>query len=285
VRIREADDRDLETLAAIFARSLEDLLRRYRPDQLHLLPIDSAARLPFLRHLRRTGLVLVADDPEPVGFAAAVVRESVWFLSQMWVLPDHHRSGIGTALLDEALAFGRDASAFCTVSSPHPAARLLYLRASMFPLWSNIEMTGGGDRPERPDGVRELTERDQGWVDELDREVRGAARPEDHAYWREEEGTALALDRPAGPSGYVYVWPDGKVSPAAVRDPADVPTLIQAARHAAAGPSTFIVPSTNWRALSELTRGGYVPIGAMNTFMASRPLADGTRYMPTGALG
>jgi GNAT superfamily N-acetyltransferase len=286
VRIREADERDLEALASIFARSLEDLLRRYRPDQLHLLPIDAAARLPFLGHLRRTGLVLVADDPEPIGFAAAIVRESVWFLSQMWVLPDHHRGGVGTALLDEALAFGRDASAFCTVSSPHPAARLLYLRASMFPLWSNIEMTGGdGDRPEPPDGVRELTERDQGWVDELDREVRGAARPEDHAYWREEEGTALALDRPTGPSGYIYVWPDGKVSPAAVRDAADVPTLIRAARHAAAGPSTFVVPSTNWRALAELTRAGFVPIGAMNTYMASRPLADGTRYLPTGALG
>jgi hypothetical protein len=75
------------------------------------------------------------------------------------------------------------------------------------------------------------------------------------------------------------------VSPAAVGNAADVPALIRAARHTAGGPSTFIVPSTNWRALSELTRAGYAPIGAMNTYMASRPLADGTRYLPTGALG
>jgi GNAT superfamily N-acetyltransferase len=286
VRIREADERDLETLVSIFARSLEHLYQRYRPDQPDLLPVDASGRLPFLRHLGRTGLVLVADDPEPVGFAAAVLREQMWFLSQMWVLPDHQSGGVGKALLDEALAFGRDAAVFCTVSSPHPAARLLYLRASMFPLWVNIEMMGReGNVPEPPEGVRELTEEDQGWVDELDREVRGAARPEDHAFWRREEGTALALDRVGGPSGYAYVWPDGKVNPGAVRNPGDLPLLIHAARYAAGGPSSFIVPSTNWRALAELIRAGFAPVGTMNTFMASRSLPDGSRYLPTGALG
>jgi hypothetical protein len=231
-------------------------------------------------------MVVVAEDPEPVGFAAAVVRDGVWFLSQLWVLPEHHRGGIGSALLDETLSFGRGASAFCTVSSPHPAAQLLYLRASMFPLWTQIEMGGGeDDRPGSPDGVRNLTGTDQRWVDDLDREVRGMARPEDHEFWRGQPGMALALERDGAPAGYIYVWPDGKVGPGAVRDAADVAVAIRAARHAARGPAIFPVPSTNWCALGELVRLGFAPVGAANTFMASRAVADGSRYFPTGALG
>jgi ribosomal protein S18 acetylase RimI-like enzyme len=286
VRIREADEGDLEALVGIFARALEHVIERYRPDQAHLLPIDGPARIPFLRHLQRTGLVVVAEDPGPVGFAAAVVRDGVWFLSQLWVLPDHHRGGMGSALLDEVLAFGRGASAFCTVSSPHPAAHLLYLRASMFPLWTQIDMGGGtDDLPEPPEGVRELTAADQPWVNDLDRDVRGMARPEDHGFWRGQDGAALALQRAGAPAGYVYVWPDGKVGPGAVREATDVSLAIHAALRAGPGRTIFPVPSTNWRALGELVRLGFAPVGATNTFMASRALADGTRYLPTGALG
>jgi GNAT superfamily N-acetyltransferase len=283
VRIREAEEADLELLPGIFAAALEHLIRSYRPNEAHLLPVAAAGRIPFLRHLRRTGLVVVADDPEPVGFAAAVLRDGTWFLSQLWVLPDHHGAGVGAALLDEALTIGRGASAFATMASPHPAAQLLYLRASMFPMWVSMEMGGGGTRPDRPEGVRDLAQGDQDWVDELDREVRGHARPEDHAFWRSEPGTALALERPDGPAGYVYVWPDGKVGPGAVRDAGDMPALVGAARHA--GATTFPVPSANWRALGELVRLGFRPTGATTTFMSSRPLGDGGRYFPTGALG
>jgi GNAT superfamily N-acetyltransferase len=282
VRIREAGDEDLRRLHEIFVAAWDHLHERYAPRRPG--PGAPGERVPFLRHLRRTGLVVVANDPEPVGFAAAIVREGVWFLSQLWVLPEHHGSGAGAALLDEALAFGRGASAFSTMSSPHPAAQLLYLRASMFPMWVSMEMTGGdGAVRGRPDGVRDLVEDDQGWVDNLDREVRGAARPEDHAFWRTEEGTALALERPDGPAGYAYVWPDGKVGPGAVRDPGDVSIVIEASR--LAGGSMFSVPSAGWRALGELVRLGFRPTGATTTFMASRPLGDGARYFPTGALG
>jgi hypothetical protein len=282
VRIREAEERDLERLGHIFVQSWEHLHDRWAPRRPG--PGPPRERIPFLRHLRRTGLVLMADDPEPVGFAAAVLRDGAWFLSQLWVLPDHHRGGVGAALLDEALTYGRGASSFATMSSPHPAAQLLYLRTSMLPRWVSMEMAGGEHaRPEGPTGVRDLSEDDQAWVDDIDRDVRAGARPEDHAFWRSEEGAALALERPGGPAGYVYVWPDGKVGPGAVRDTSDLPALIGAARNA--GAATFPVPSTNHRALVELVRLGLRPTGAATTFMASRPLADGERYFPTGALG
>lgn len=285
MRIRPAEADDLLACARIFARSAADLTERYRPDQVGELVFHPEERLPTYRHLLETGAMFVAEDGELLGFSGAVIRDGVWFLSQLWVLPEHQARGVGSALLDEALAWGRGASVFSVVGSPHPAAQLLYLRASMFPLWTQLELTGGGPTAaQEPRGVRALSDRDRGWVDELDRDVRGAARPQDHGFFRRHAG-GLALWRDGRPRGYVYAWPGGKVGPGAAQDPADLPALLRAARHRIGGPVTVSVPSTNWTTLRELVGIGCAPAGS-NTFLASRPLGDGTRYISSGgALG
>jgi GNAT superfamily N-acetyltransferase len=285
VRIRRAEEGDFPALADVFARAATYLVERFRPEQVGVFSVDPDERMLLYRHLHATGVIFVAEDPEPVGFSAAVVRDGVWFLSQLWVLPDRHAGGIGSTLLDEALAWGKGCRAFSVVSSPHPAAQLMYLRASMFPLWVQHEMTGSDEPVDRvPEGIDSLGDDDLSWIDELDRAVRGVARPEDHRFWR-GHAKGVVLRRDGRPSGYVYVWPNGKVGPGAVRDAADVPSLVRAARHVAGGAVSFVVPSSNWSALNELVRSGFSPFGS-TTFMASRPIADGSRYLSGGgALG
>lgn len=284
MRIRRADEDDLLPLAGVFAATASDLLERYRPEGLEHLSLDPQERLPIYRHLLATGAVFVAEDPEPVGFAAAVVRDGVWFLSQLWVLPERHGAGTGSALIDEALAWGEGCSAFTTIASPHPAAQTLYLRRSMFPMWVQMEFVGRGEVPEMPDGVTPLADQDGSWVEDLDREVRGTARPEDHAYFR-RGAQAFAFRRDGEPAGYVYLWPGGKVGPGAVRVSLDVAVLLRAALHLSGGALAVAVPSTNWAALGELTRLGMRLVGS-NTFMASRAVGDATRYLSSGgALG
>lgn len=280
MRIRRAEEGDLLALGEIFGTTVTYLTERYRPEQVGAVPLNPEDRLPIYRHLLATGAVFVAEDPEPIGFSAAVVRDGVWFLSQLWVLPERHGRGAGAALLDEALAWGRGASTFTVIASPHPGAQVLYLRASMYPLWTQVEMTGKTATAEMPEGFGPLEEADQAWVDDLDRDVRGIARPQDHALWR-ASAEGLALRREERPAGYVYVWPDGKVGPGAVKDPGDTPFLIAAAGSRVGGSMTLPVPSTNWTALRELTREGFVPSGS-NTFMSSRPLPDAARYLSSG---
>lgn len=292
MRIRQASEEDLPALAAIFAESSEDLIRRYRPDHAGLLPINTDAALSVYRHLHATGAVFVAEDSEPIGFSAAVVRDGVWFLSQLWVTPGRQSSGIGSALIDETLTWGRGASAFSVVSSPHPAAQTLYLRRSMFPLWMQVDLAGDagelGDVGDLPDGFTPLSDEDQTWLDEMDLDVRGMARPVDHEFWR-RAATGIALRRSGAAAGYAYVWPAGgwsatpksKIGPGAVKDPRDMPGLLATALQLCAGEVTLAVPSTNWSALNELAGLGF-RMSIMNTFMASRALPDGRRYLSSG---
>lgn len=286
MQIRPATGDDLSDVGRIFDESSAWLTEKYRPDQVGSLPVAVADREGLYRHLLRTGAMFVALDPGPVGFTAAVVRDGVWFLSLLWVLPEHHGSGIGSALLQEALAWGRGSAVFSVVASPYPVAQLMYLRSSMYPLYVQVDMAGGLGPPGQAEGTEPLEASDGAWVDELDREVRGIARPEDHGFWR-GEAMGVALRRDGSPIGYVYGWPDGKIGPGVAREPSDLPALLAAAAGVLPGKGrvTVSVPSTNWSALRELVRLGLAPTGS-NTFMASRPLGDPSRYISSGgALG
>jgi GNAT superfamily N-acetyltransferase len=280
MKIRPATTDDVDHIARIFDASAGWLNERYRPDSDRPFPPASQRNLLY-EHLLDTGGVFLAEDPEPVGFSAAIVRDGVWFLSLLWVLPDHHGAGAGTALLDETLAWGRSATAFSVVASPYPVAQLIYLRASMFPLWTQIDLAGPRAATTEPDGMEAISDADRAWVDEIDREVRGTARPEDHAFWQ-RVARGVILRRDDRRIGYVYGWPDGKIGPGAVADPSDVPLLLQAGQAIAEGDlATVSVPSSNWPALRELIRGGFRPIGS-NTFMTSRPIGDASRYISSG---
>lgn len=286
MRIRPATEADLDAIARIFDRSSSWLTEQYRPDQVGVPAVGLETRDALHRHLLQTGAMFLAEDPEPAGFSAAIVRDGVWFLSLLWVLPERHGAGIGSALLDETLTWGRDANTFTVIASPYPVAQLVYLRASMYPLWLQVDLAGQVESSRKPQGLEPLTAPDQKWIDELDREVRGTARREDHGFWG-ASARGVALHRDGAPVGYVYVWPDGKIGPGASWDPKDMPLVLEAARHLAGARerATVAVPSSNWAALRELVRLGFRPIGS-NTFMSSRPLGDASRYISSGgALG
>lgn len=282
MQIRLATEDDLPAIGGIFDASSTWLTEKYRPDQVGSAPVTVSNRDGLYRHLLDTGAMFVALDPQPVGFSAAIVRDGVWFLSLLWVLPDKHGSGIGGALLRETLEWGRGASAFSVVASPYPVAQLIYLRSSLYPLYAQLDLSGNPKEWAPVEGVEPLQPSDASWVNELDREVRGVRRPEDHAFWA-SEATGLALRRDGSPIGYVYSWPDGKIGPGAARNPGDAPLLLAAAGRSTRGGErlSVAVPSTNWSAIRELVRLGFAPTGS-NTFMASRPLGDPSRYISSG---
>lgn len=281
MRIRLASHEDLDDMIGVFMESAAFMVERYTPEQAADFPGDDPSRfVPLWRHLLETGAMWIAEDPGPVGIASAYLRDGWWFLALLFVRPEAHGRGIGSALLDEALAWGHGAAAFTVVASPSPGAQALYLRRSMFPVWVQQQWEGPAGEAERPAGVEPLLPSDAGWVAALDREARGIARPEDHAFWR-AHGEGLALRREGRPLGYVYVSAAGRIGPAAAWEAGDQVALLRAARSRVRGEVVLQVPSSNRVLLAEVVRAGLRLTGS-TTFMASGPMPDGSRYVPAG---
>lgn len=105
------------------------------------------------RHLREaphSSYWLAEETPRfgksrPVGYAHAVVRDRVWSLTEFFVLPSHHRQGIGRALLSRCLTDGEAAGADTrlVLASPHASADALYMRrAGCFPRIPMLLLSG-----------------------------------------------------------------------------------------------------------------------------------------------
>ncbi|WP_343713891.1 GNAT family N-acetyltransferase [Inquilinus sp.] len=86
--LRPATDADAGTLAAIHRRARESAA-------IPNLHSRTSVRRFLLRTIRLSQVMIACRDGVPVGYAAL---HNGW-LDQLYIHPDHHRLGIGTALL------------------------------------------------------------------------------------------------------------------------------------------------------------------------------------------
>ncbi len=165
-----------------------------------------------------------------IGYARSVVRERVWCLTEFFVLPGHHRQGIGGALLarcaDEGDGFGADTRLI--LASQHAGANSLYVRKlACYPRLPMLMLVGplsklqapGGPAPAieeptlafalsgMPSKVKNLngealladplilTPEVTEAIDAMDRRFVGYARPQEHAFWAREMGGMAGASR------------------------------------------------------------------------------------------
>ena len=155
-----------------------------------------------------------------IGYARSIVRDRVWSLTEFFVLPGHHRQGIGGAILAGCLEDGTAAGADTrlVLASHHPGADSLYIRkagcAPRIPMLLFSGQTANLRAMEPHIGPIEdahsaladphaniLTYREcliaepivpgaslQAELDALDRQIVGYARPPEHALWMAQMG-------------------------------------------------------------------------------------------------
>ena len=193
---------------------------------------------PARHHLQHTACssLWVAEEkqrftsPRIVGYARSVVRDAVWSLTEFFVLPGHHRQGIGGALLarckEDGETFGADTR--MVLASQHSAADSLYVRKlACYPRLPMMMLVGGLAKLKAPEcgtyaiveaatdlvlvdpasGPAEterevllaeplvLTSETAVAIDALDRRIVGFARPQEHAFWAREMGGAAGAAR------------------------------------------------------------------------------------------
>jgi GNAT superfamily N-acetyltransferase len=106
VTIREAAPWDLDALVAIQKAASTAAFAHVYPPEVYPYP-DEAVRAEIARRvtLDEASYLVAEEDGQPVGFAGA----SPGWVDQLYVLPEAQGQGVGTTLLEAAVARRREA--------------------------------------------------------------------------------------------------------------------------------------------------------------------------------
>lgn len=299
---------ELSACAEVWRDGINDYTRRLnQPD----VPPETASLIRLYAHLQSTDperfvvATLPASEPggeeRVVAFAAALMRERLWFLSMLFVRPELQGAGLGRALLSKVAPGDGEASFRSTATdSVQPISNALYASVGIVPripllnliglpqdpdafgsLPSGIVPVAFADLAGRPgsDGHQQLADD----VDALDREVLGVAHPADHQFLRQESRSGWLYRGPDGAVlGYGYATEAGRIGPVAVRDPELLAPILGHLSSAVTPRGAFALwlPGTADRAIVPALRAGF-RLDQFPVLMCwDEPFADLARYLP-----
>lgn len=300
---RPATEADLPACAGVWRDALNEYMGRLN---LPTIPDELGAIGRLHTHLRSTDpdrfWTARRPDGTLVGFAAAVVRQPVWFLSMLFVHPAEQARGIGRELLARVLPDPAEGLVLATATdSAQPISNALYSTYGIVPRMPLLSLVGRPERPDRleplPEGVsavpfEEIAAEGPGGaghraladvVDALDRDLAGLAHPQDHRYLRMEGRRGfLYRGRDGRQLGYGYTSALGRMGPVAVRDEALLAPVLGHLLTAIEprGASAIWVPGEADRAIVALLRAGLRFDGFPVLVCWSSPFADFGRYLP-----
>jgi GNAT superfamily N-acetyltransferase len=301
---RPARPDELGACAEIWRTSINDYIV---PLGQHAIPPESNQVARLFAHLQATDpeLFVVATasldgDERVVAFTSAVQRERLWYLSMLFVRPDLQGVGVGRELLARILPADGDTVRSTATDSAQPISNALYATYGIVPRIPLLSLVGLPAKTSAfgslPSGIMPVpfeTVAESGGdghdrlvrvIDDLDREVVGAAHPQDHRYLRSEDRHGWLYRGPDGsPLGYGYAGESGRLGPVAVRDPALLAPVLGHLTSAVVprGASAIWVGGAAERALVPLLQAGFRLEAFPVLLCWDRPYADFSRYLPS----
>jgi GNAT superfamily N-acetyltransferase len=310
VRVRPARPDDLDGCWTVFRTAINDYIGRLGQEPI---PPEGHPVARLWAHARSTDpdrfvVATVPDDTDGAGervvaFASAVLREHVWFLSMLFVLPEFQGAGVGRDLFTR-VARGGTIRATCT-DSAQPISNALYALADIVPRMPLLNLTGLPQRPESfgelPSGVVPIPFEDAvagppddgadglghrmlvDAVDALDRDLLGFTHPDDHRYLQAEPRSGWLYRGPDGsPVGYGYATAAGRVGPIAVRDAALLGPMLGHLTSAVVPRGAFAlwIGGAADRALVPALQAGFRLEPFPILVCWDQPFADFSRYLP-----
>jgi GNAT superfamily N-acetyltransferase len=231
-------------------------------------------------------------DGQMVGFAMATLREDVWYLAALHILPAYQGLGVGRELLRRS-SVGVTATTVRTVVSDtiNPISNALYMKTGMLHQDAILTFDGLPSRvPAKaaaPLATREFTwPEDLAAVTDLDRVVVGYGRPVDHELWNGIDGlTGRVLLRGGEFAGYAYASAAGHLGPVAVKDPQDLSAALDVvadlAGAAGAGPVHLrTCGAARSSAAWALARG--LRLTSIGLLLSSKPIGRLACYVTSG---
>lgn len=245
-----------------------------------------------LAHVAPNGVFVAKDEGTPIGIAIPHALEDEWFLSEIFVEPSFQTHGIGWQLLTEAAKDAGDVTRSGLLEPAELGGIAFFLRRGValhtpvaevsgpIPHENELARMAAGEYRFRTEPLDPVAHR--GALGQLDREVRGSARPLDHLYFS-ENGRGFIFARDEEITGYAYVWPSGRIGPMVVASTAYAVQFLAFALASVrqtfgASWCTMLVPGTNVRVMRAAMKAG-LTINAMRLFASDGGLFDLSRYV------
>jgi GNAT superfamily N-acetyltransferase len=259
--------------------------RRWRDEHSRKLYAD-------LAHVAPNGVFVAKDEGTPIGIAMPHALEDEWYLSDIFVEPSFQTRGIGWQLLTEAAKEAGDVTRSGLLEPGELGGIAFFLRRGValqtpvaevcgaIPHDNELARMAAGEYRFRTEPLDPVAHRSA--LAQLDREVRGSARPLDHLYFC-ENGRGFIFAREEEITGYAYVWPSGRIGPMVVASPAYAVqilafTLATLRQSFGASWCTMLVPGTNVRVMRAAMKAG-LAIEAMRLFASDGAMLDLSRYV------
>jgi len=291
--IRKVRPEEIEEVWRVHVAASNDLMvRRGRPAARPAdAPVASDARVGLASD--PDGYFCAVEEGRIRGMVSALVRGPVWYLSMLFVLPGEQGRGLGRALLERAIAYGRarGTEIRCTWATLDPRAQARYVMAGMAPRWPIYRLDGDAAAVARLEARagRDPRERevpcDLRVAEKLTTEVFGHDRAGDLAHWRGDGGEAVAIERGGEPVAFAYRRGE-RIGPAAGRDETALLHAVAAAAAAGTGGGSAVtarVPGACTSLLEALVSSGF-RIGEPTLFMASQLFGRHELYLPSGPI-
>lgn len=249
-----------------------------------------------LAHVAPRGVFVARDEGTAIGIAMPHALEDEWFLSDLYVEPSFRGRGLGLELLkaatDEAGSVVRsgvvdtqlEALAFYARVAVPMQMPLIEI-AGEVPRASELEKMAAGEHRFGAVPIDPMSHATA--LNQLDREVRGSARPADHLYFA-DNAKGFVFTREAEIAGYAYVWPSGRIGPvASVSHNYSVQMLAYALSALRANYNaewcTLLVPGVNTRILRAVMKARLRIIGT-KIYASDNTISDLTRYIGGASL-
>jgi GNAT superfamily N-acetyltransferase len=241
VDLRPTAAEDLPALYDVFRAAMEELFARQGLEAPGAPPeVFVAQQGHVLRHDRERCHV-AEQDGKVVGFVAALARGGDWFLSSLFVVPEHQGAGLGTELLERA--WGDFPRRRTLTDAVQPVSNGLYGRRGLIPSTPALHLGGSPTIHARDAPALEPAEPGPEALLTLDLAAYGFDRAVDHAYWAGSARCTVWL-REGEPAAYAYVFPGGRIGPLAGRTPEDASAALRAELLRIRGEVALVVPGS-----------------------------------------
>jgi hypothetical protein len=293
ITYRRAREEDAERTFEIVQEAQGDLDRRMGREPHAALP---AARVIRFRHfcVRYDGerFWVAESGGRMIGAAYATLRDDVWYLDALHVIPEFQARKVGSELIRRCLAGAGPTTARTVLTDAgNPISNGLYLRFGMLTQDSTVSLDGpiGQRRGEAPRlTARPIDpERDVAALAAYDLATVGFARPTDHEFWLGVPGLeGRIVERDGSARGYLYVSSGGAIGPVAVADPRDLPAALDVAADIAAEAGATTLHIRNFgtaRGAVEWSVQRGLKVSGIGLMLSSRPVGRFEGYVTSGA--